>query len=47
MSPKVKERVPGICVLHDTIVLVLLFAPLLIYIYSLNLYSIDILGGFW
>ena len=45
LSAKVKGHVVEICVLYDTLVIVLLFAPLFRRL-CVNLYSVDILGSF-
>ena len=45
LSLKVKGRVLGICILCDTFVILLAFAPLLRR-FRLNLYSLNILGSF-
>ena len=45
LSHKVKGRVLGMCLLCDTFVIVLLFAPIF-RCFRLHLYSLDILGNF-
>src|SRR5215469_16055768 len=45
LSLKIKWRVLEVCLLYDTFVIVLLFAPLLRCFFYL--YSLHILGSFW
>ena len=45
LSAKVKGHVIEICVLNDTFVIILIFAPLFRHLWF-NLYSVDILGSF-